>query len=82
MKDRTPAESHFTPTYTRYSFSFQPDEMESTRKSGDDIWWNYPEPIFNMYHYSEYIYLMFVDATEKKKIKIQVGTYRSKLNWK
>lgn len=51
MKDRLPLESHFTPSYTRYSFSFQPEEMES--KAGNEIWWNYPEPIFNMYHYSE-----------------------------
>ncbi|XP_065211110.1 uncharacterized protein LOC135839142 [Planococcus citri] len=49
-KDRATAESHFTPTYTRYSFSFQPEEIEN--KASNDIWWNYPEPIFNMYHYS------------------------------
>lgn len=52
FKEPTPSESHFTPTYSRYSFSSQP---EFDGKPSNGIWWSYPEPIFNMYYYSEYV---------------------------
>lgn len=49
VKEQIPSESHFTPSYTRYTISLQPELEEKYNK---DIWWNYPEPIFNMYYYS------------------------------
>lgn len=53
VKESTPSENRFTPTFTRYSFSFQ---SEPDGKPNNDVWWSYPEPIFNMYYYCKLLY--------------------------